>query len=172
MNIDKKRLHILKPLNVNATLVGIPRESQYSHLVTEEFRLNQSNNGNHLGYPSEAPQNRKNSTGRGSDGPPALPGIRTTLSGLVIHLQKQKVLGSNSPPSSKIPCFYIQDVVHIFFFINRKTKLKQRKQNKNFYLKKLEKLNMTLFSREFLSHSHYFSPIPIIIEKYKNSFKD
>lgn len=54
---------MLKLLNANAVLVGIPRESQYSHLVTEDFRSNQSNNGNHLGYLNEVPQNRKNSTG-------------------------------------------------------------------------------------------------------------
>lgn len=63
MNIYKKRLRMLKLLNANAALVGIPRESQYSHLVTEDFRSNQSNNGNHLGYLNEVPQNRKNSTG-------------------------------------------------------------------------------------------------------------
>lgn len=63
MNIYKKRLRMLKLLNANAVLVGIPRESQYSHLVTEDFRSNQSNNGNHLGYLNEVPQNRKNSTG-------------------------------------------------------------------------------------------------------------
>lgn len=171
MNIDKKRLHILKPLNVNATLVGIPRESQYSHLVTEEFRLNQSNNGNHLGYPSEAPQNRKNSTGRGSDGPPALPGIRLRSLALLFICKNKKYWVLTVHPVLKFHAS-ISKMMYTFFFINRKTKLKQRKQNKNFYVKKLEKLNMTLFSREFLSHSHYFSPIPIIIEKYKNSFKD
>lgn len=63
MNIYKKRLRMLKLLNANAALVGSPRESQYSHLVTEDFRSNQSNNGNHLGYLNEVPQNRKNSTG-------------------------------------------------------------------------------------------------------------
>lgn len=49
MNIYKKRLRMLKLLNANAVLVGIPRESQYSHLVTEDFRSNRAIMGTILG---------------------------------------------------------------------------------------------------------------------------
>lgn len=141
------------------------------HLVTENCKLNQSNNQTASGNRARNTEQEKSSE-VGSENPSALPGIRTTLSGLLLFICKNKGIRI-SLPNSKIQWVYIQDDVYIF--VNRKTKLKEKNESKIknfFYLKKCEQciINMIFFFSKDPSWSLYIPlPSPLLLKSKKEN---